>query len=156
VRPAVGLIAAGVQQRKVRPEQLRSALTSSPRLRHRRILAASVDDIAQGSQALSEIDFVELCRRAELPIPNRQAVRMTGGKRRYFDAEWDLDRGRRLVAEVDGALHLVAARWFDDQLRQNEIALDGATVLRYPSFFIRSEPNIVADQLRRALSRRYR
>src|SRR5207344_1710344 len=63
-RPACGILAAGVQQRLVTPEQLRAALALAPRTRHRRFLACAVDDIAQGAQAMSEIDFARLCRRA--------------------------------------------------------------------------------------------
>jgi very-short-patch-repair endonuclease len=105
-----------------------------------------------GADALSEIDFVRLCRRHGLPAPTQQAVRrQAGGRRRYLDAEWRLADGRRVCAEVDGAVHLVARRWFEDQLRQNEIALTGTTVLRFPSAVVRAEPELVARQLRRAL-----
>jgi hypothetical protein len=48
-------------------------------------------------------------------------------------------------------LHLVAARWWDDQLRQNELTLADAIVLRFPSVIVRTEPTVVATQLRRAL-----
>jgi very-short-patch-repair endonuclease len=53
--------------------------------------------------------------------------------------------------EVDGALHLTPRRWWDDQLRQNEIVIGGTIVLRYPSVVVRDSPNIVAAQLRRLL-----
>jgi very-short-patch-repair endonuclease len=56
-----------------------------------------------------------------------------------------------VVAEVDGALHLAVRRWWDDQLRQNELSLADALVLRFPSVVVRTEPGQVADQLRRAL-----
>jgi very-short-patch-repair endonuclease len=58
-----------------------------------------------------------------------------------------------VVVEVDGALHLVATRWWDDQLRQNELTLADAIVLRFPSVIVRTEPTVVATQLRRALLR---
>jgi very-short-patch-repair endonuclease len=64
---------------------------------------------------------------------------------------WRLPDGRRLVVEVDGALHLVARRWWDDQLRQNELVLGGDLVLRYPSVVVRCEKALVLDQLRRLL-----
>jgi hypothetical protein len=151
-RPAVGLLAATVQQRLVSAAQLRDAIVAAPRTRHRALLLSAVDDIAMGSDALSEIDFVALCRRHGLPLPTQQAVRVDSrGKRRYLDAEWILPSGRRVAAEVDGAIHLVPQRWFDDQLRQNEITLSGTVVLRFPSVVIRTEPELVAAQLRRAL-----
>jgi len=56
-----------------------------------------------------------------------------------------------VVVEIDGALHLTQHRWWDDQLRQNDLALNNALILRYPSVIIRAEPELVADQLRQAL-----
>lgn len=151
-RPASGVLAAGVQQRLVTAGQLQVALDGAPRTRHRHALWNAVTDIAMGAEALSEIDFVLLCRRNGLPPPRQQAVRVErSGRRRYLDAEWLRFDGRRLVCEIDGALHLTPRRWFDDQLRQNEIVLSGSLVLRYPSVVVRTEEKLVADQLRRAL-----
>ncbi len=151
-RPACGLLAAVVQQRLITADALAGCVTSAPRTRHRAALLAAVHDIGQGAHALSEIDFVRLCRRHGLPEPSRQAVRPEpGGRRRYLDVEWRRGDGRRMVVEVDGALHLVARRWWDDQLRQNELAISGDMVLRFPSVVVRSEQALVVDQLRRAL-----
>jgi hypothetical protein len=151
-RPACGLLAAGVQQRLVTAAQLRTALGANTRTRHRHAMQLAVDDIAQGAQALSEIDLGRLCRRHGLPQPVRQAVRADRrGRRRYVDAEWTSRSGKKVAAEVDGALHLAPRRWWDDQLRQNEFVISGDLVLRFPTVVIRHEQLIVADQLRRAL-----
>lgn len=151
-RPGCGLLAAGVQQRLVSATALRDALDASANLRHRRVLIAAADDIAMGAHALSEIDFVGLCRRHGLPLPVLQAVRVeASGRRRYLDAEWRRRDGRRLVAEVDGAIHLAARRWWDDQLRQNELTLTRSLVLRFPSVIVRTDEALVVDQLRRGL-----
>jgi hypothetical protein len=151
-RPACGLLAAGVQQRLTTAPRLRSAVIASATVRHRHALLCALDDIEMGAQALSEIDFVRLCRRHGLPAPVQQRVRRDrSGRRRYLDAEWLLPDGRRLVVEVDGAVHLAPQYWFDDQLRQNEVALGGALVLRYPSVIVRTEEPLVVSQLHRAL-----
>ena len=151
-RLACGLFAAAVQQRIVRPDDLSDSLARVSRTRHRAALASAVADIAQGADALSEIDLVRLCRRFGLPAPIQQAVRKErGGRRRYLDASWRRRDGRLVVVEVDGALHLSARRWWDDQLRQNEITLGDALVLRFPSVIVRTQPGVVAAQLRRAL-----
>lgn len=151
-RPACGLLAAAVQQQLVHTDDLRAALANAPRLRHRRSMCLAVDDIAQGAQALSEIDLRRLCARFGLPAPAHQAVRIEpNGRRRYLDAEWRLTDGRVVAVEVDGALHLTPRRWQDDQLRQNEVVLGGTLVLRYPSFVVRNEQVLVAQQLARAL-----
>ena len=151
-RPACGLLAATVQQRLIRPSDVVGAVEAASRTRHRRPLLAAAQDIAQGAQALSEIDLARLCRRQGLPEPLRQAVRQEpSGRRRYLDAEWRTRSGRRVVAEVDGALHLIAGRWWDDQLRQNELAIAGDVVLRFPTVVVRNEVHLVVDQLTRAL-----
>lgn len=151
-RAACGILAAGVQQRLVTADQLRAAVEIRTRLRHRQVLLLAVDDIAQGAHALSEIDFARLCRRFGLPPPRHQAVRIEpDGRRRYLDAEWLRADGRRLVVEVDGALHLAPRPWWDDQFRQNELVIAGDLVLRYPSVVVRAEEGTVADQLRRIL-----
>jgi hypothetical protein len=152
-RSACGILVASVQQRIVTPAGLRAALIEAQRTRHRRLLMMTVDDIEQGAQALSEIDFVALCRRYRLPPPQQQAVRQDReGRRRYLDATWRRRDGRLVVVEVDGAVHLDQRRWWDDQLRQNEVTLgDDAIVLRFPSTVVRCQADLIAAQLRRAL-----
>jgi hypothetical protein len=151
-RPAAGILAAGVQQRLLSAPQLGRVLEDSPRTRHRSVLLAAVRDIGQGAEALSEIDFARLCHRFKLPAPTRQAVRIQhDGRRRYLDAQWTRADDRVVAAEVDGALHLTPRRWWDDQYRQNELTIAGTIVLRFPSTVVRTEPKLVADQLRRAL-----
>ncbi|MBA3619426.1 MAG: hypothetical protein H0W56_07540 [Acidothermales bacterium] len=150
-RRACAIIAAGVQQRLTTVGRLRRELLRAGAVRHRRLLTGLLDDIAGGAQALSEIDFARLCRRGRLPAPTRQAVRRDSrGRRRYLDVEWRLN-GKVFVVEVDGGVHLVAAQSWEDQLRQNELVLKGDTVLRYPSVIIRTEPQLVLDQLRSLL-----
>jgi hypothetical protein len=152
-RSASGLLAATVQQRLLRAGALAQAVDEAPRLRHRAAMVHAVADIEQGAQALSEIDFVRLCRRNGLPKPTHQAVRRdASGRRRYLDASWTLPGDRIVAVEVDGALHLNVRTWRNDQLRQNELVLDGMVLLRYPSDVVRYEEQLVVAQLRRALS----
>lgn len=151
-RSACGVAVAAVQQRLISAVQLTQAIQAAVGARHRRALRAAAADVAMGSEALSEIDFVRLCRRAGLPEPSRQSVRTDSmGRRRYLDAVWDLADGRTLAVEVDGALHLAVSQWWSDQLRQNELTLAGSVVLRFPSVVIRTEPAVVIGQLQQAL-----
>ena len=86
-RPACGLLAAAVQQRRTSAVTLSAARERAPRQKHRRLLIGCCHDIGQGAQALSEIDFVRLCRRFGLPRPIQQMVRVEPtGQRRYLDA----------------------------------------------------------------------
>jgi hypothetical protein len=151
-RPACAILASGVQQRLVTASALHAALTEQPKVRHFRALRLALYDIEQGAQALSEIDFISLCKRNRLPLPTHQAVRIEpSGRRRYLDVEWKLSGGRVLAAEVDGAIHVAPLNWILDQMRQNEVVLDGTPLLRYPSIVIRSEEASVVAQLRRGL-----
>jgi hypothetical protein len=151
-RGALGVLAAGVQQRLVRPSDLRDAATSMRELRRRRLVTATVDDLAGGAQALSEIDAVRVCRRAELPPPTQQSVRThRRGRRRYLDLAWD---GWGLSAEIDGFQHMEIRQWCDDLLRQNELVIARTDVLRFPSLLIRTEPQTFTDQIARALLQR--
>ncbi|HEU5268237.1 MAG TPA: hypothetical protein VFU35_16125 [Jatrophihabitans sp.] len=151
-RPGCGLLAAAVQQRLTTAAALRAAIDAAPRVRHRALLWLAIADIEGGSEALSEIDFVRLCRRHGIPDPMRQAVRLDSyGRRRYLDASWRRADGRLVAVEVDGALHLAPRQWWNDQLRQNELALSDALVLRYPTVILRTEQRLVARQVIRAL-----
>ena len=62
-----GLFAAAVQQRLIGPGELASAVRDATAPRHRATLLAAVADIAQGAEALSEIDFDRLRRRTGCP-----------------------------------------------------------------------------------------
>lgn len=151
-RPGCGLLAAAVQQRLTTAAELRQALVAATRTRNRAAFIAAVEDIGQGSQALSEIDFIRLCRRFGLPKPEQQTVRLEpNGRRRYLDVTWRRDDGRLVVVEVDGAHHMNAGQWESDQLRHNEIAIEAAVVLRFSSVVVRDMPAYVAGQVKRAL-----
>jgi hypothetical protein len=152
-RSACAILAAAVQQQLVKPSELTDAVEAVWNVRHRRAMLAALADIAQGSQSLSEIDFVRLCRTYHLPVPTRQTIRVEpSGRRRYLDVEWRLPDGRIVAVEVDGALHLEVQQWVADQLRHNEVVLGGTVVLRFPSVVVREEPGLVVQQLRRALA----
>jgi hypothetical protein len=151
-RAACGLLAATVQQQLTTANRLLTELDSVGRVRHRRVMRAALADIAGGSQALSEIDFVRFCRARGLPEPVRQVVRRDlSGRRRYLDVEWRLPDGRRLSVEIDGIGHLDAARWYDDLLRTAELVATGSSdPLRLPALAVRLEPDRV-ERIIRAL-----
>jgi hypothetical protein len=146
-RRACAILAAAVQQRLTTVPRLADQLDRAGQIRHCAVLAAVLRDIDGGSQSLAEIDFYRLCRRFRLPPPQRQRLRVDArGRRRYLDADFG-----NVVVEVDGALHLRPLDWWADMARQNELAIDGRRVLRFPSLVIRTQPQVVAEQLRRAL-----
>lgn len=151
-RPACGLLAAVVQQRLTTASRLTTALDAAGPVRHARLLRTVLRDIEGGAEALTEIDFGRLCRRAGLPPPVRQEVRRdASGRRRYLDATLRDVHGRLVRVEVDGAVHLAPATYWDDMRRGNELVLAGERVLRFPSVALYLEEPVVVDQLRRAV-----
>jgi hypothetical protein len=143
------VLAAACQQRRVTPEEVREVLAVLPNVRRRTLIRTTLADIEGGAEALSEIDFVRLCRKFNLPLPDRQEQRRDAhGRNRYLDAYW---REWHLHVEVDGAHHMDVRHWAADMLRQNEIWIAGDRILRFPAWLIRQNPAHVANQLREAL-----
>jgi hypothetical protein len=144
------VLAAGVQQRLVRPPDLASVVVANQRLYRRKLIAETLGDIAGGAQALSELDFTRLViRPCQLPVPDRQSRRKDAdGKWRYLDAVWE---GARLVVEIDGAQHADVQQYWDDMSRDNDLQIDGYRVLRFPSWLVRHHPGYVAERIRRAI-----
>jgi hypothetical protein len=149
-REAQLVLATACQQRRVLPSEVAEVLAILPTVRRRRLMLTTLTDIEGGAEALSEIDFALLCRRYQLPEPDRQVHRTDcSGRRRYLDAYWP---ERRLHVEVDGAHHLDARQWAADMVRQNEVWIAGDRILRFPAWLIRTDPAAVVDQLRAALT----
>jgi very-short-patch-repair endonuclease len=148
-RGAQAVLAAGVQQRLVRVEDLMAVVTGNQRLPRRGLIKNTLHDIAGGAQALSELDFTRLLRRHRLPEPDRQAQRLDStGRRRWLDALWE---AARLIVEVDGIHHLDAAQYWADMDRDNDFTLTGYRVLRFPAFAVRYNSGQVARMIREAL-----
>jgi hypothetical protein len=149
-RGARAILAAGVQQRLVRPGDLSRVVDANQRLYRRTLVKETLGDIEGGAQALSELDFTRLVvRQYGLPEPDRQRVRKdSGGKRRYLDAVWE---AAKVVVEIDGSQHMEAQQYWDDMNRDNDLRIDGYTVLRFPSWLVRHHPEYVADRIKRAI-----
>ncbi len=150
-RGAQAVLAAGVQQRLVRVEHLAGLAAINRRLRRRRLITDTLDDIAGGVRALSELDFTRLVIRAYgLPAPDRQSRRKdASGRNRYLDALWE---DRKLVVEIDGSQHTDPWQYWDDMERDADLQLDGYRVLRFPAWVVRYNPGHVAAKVRAALS----
>jgi hypothetical protein len=137
---------ASVQQGVVPVAALRRELAAAGRIRHAGILLSILADIEGGADSLSEIDFFKLARKAGLPPPIRQSIRFdSSGRRRYLDADFGT-----FAVEVDGAFHLRAQNYWADAQRQNELVLGGDHILRFSSYAIRLDEDVVLAQLRRA------
>jgi hypothetical protein len=150
-RGSMAVLAAGVQQRLVRVADLRLMADRSETLRRRKMIIEALGDIAGGSQALSELDFVRLVVRPfGLPEPSRQADRLDRrGRRRWIDAAWD---DCKIAVEIDGAQHTEdpLQRW-DDMERDIDLTLGGYRTLRFPGWLVRDNPEYVACRIREVL-----
>lgn len=147
-RYASAVLAAVVQQKLCTPRQLADELRFVGRVRHKQTMRLVIDDIAGGSEALSEIDLVGLCRRFGLTTPARQVVRRDrSGRKRYLDSEWDLGDGRVVVLEVDGSHHAEVQHWEADMKRERGIVLSGRHVLRATANEARNDQAALAADL---------
>jgi very-short-patch-repair endonuclease len=148
-RGTQAVLAAGVQQRLARPGDLLEVVERNPRLARRAMIRATLDDIAGGAQALSELDLIRLVRRHRLPEPDRQAPRRDpAGRRRWLDAVWE---AARVIVEVDGIHHIDATEYWADMDRDIDLTLGGYRVLRFPAFVVRYHGGYVAGRIREAL-----
>ncbi|MEV0456177.1 endonuclease domain-containing protein [Catellatospora methionotrophica] len=143
------IVAAACQQRLTTPDELCEVLGRLPRAPRRELIAATVRDAAGGAGALSEIDFLRLCRKHRLPVPELQQRRVdASGRVRYRDAYW---REFGLHVEVDGGHHMEVGHCEADMRRQNYIWTSGDRILRFTAHQVRNHPADVAATLRTAL-----
>jgi len=147
-RQAALVIAMCVQQRLTTPGPLWDAVESVRRDRRRSLIRSVTRDVLIGAESLGELDFARMCRRAGLPTPDRQAVRVVPGGRAYLDCRFDR---YRVVVEIDGIHHLEPDNWIADALRQNEVTIGADRVLRVPVIGLRVRGEEFMDQLRRVL-----
>lgn len=146
---ARAIIAAAFQQRLVDAVSMREALGRLTRVARRRLIAATINDAAGGSESISELEFVVLCRRNGLPVPTRQVLaRDASGRRRYRDAYFE---PWRVHVEIDGGQHMEVEAWWRDMRRQNELWIAGDRVLRFPSWALRNDAAVVVATVRAAL-----
>ena len=141
-------VAAAVQQRLVRPADLRRDLVQMVQLRRAPLLRTVLDDVELGAHAASELDFLRFLRRSGLPAPDRLQRRVRVGSVLYLDAWWER---QRVCAEMDGAHHRLVGQWDADLLRANDIVVvaqhDRVLLLRFTTGNLRHDAERVAAQL---------
>lgn len=148
-RDAVAIIAATFQQRLVSVADVLPVLARFRRLRRRAVIEAAITDAGGGAESAYEIDFARLCRKANLPEPSRQAVRVDrDGRRRYRDVYFD---EWRVQVEIDGSQHMDVRAWYADMREHNEAAIEGVRLLRFPGWALRHRSMEVIADVRAAL-----
>lgn len=146
---AATLMAMAVQQRLTTGQQLLDAVDVVKGRTRRAFILRIARDVADGAQALGELQFADACRRRGLPTPSRQVLRRLPGRRAYLDVYFD-DYG--LVVEIDGAGHLWGLKSVDDNLRENAVVIGGDRVLRVNVIGLRLDEDAFMEQVREALA----
>lgn len=116
------LLAAAVQQRRLRPAALRQLVAARRNLPRRGLILETLADIEGGSHSLPELEWLRGLRRAGLPSPTRQAVVRGPHGRYYLDAEF---APYGVAVEINGAQHLELLAREADDLRRARIAIGG-------------------------------
>jgi very-short-patch-repair endonuclease len=143
------IIAAAFQQRLVGGDEVERVLGRMPTVRRRALVLRTAKDACDGSETITELDLVSLCRTSGLPIPSRQVIRRdASGRKRYLDAYFD---DWRIRIEIDGAHHMQVEQWWSDMARHNDLSVRGEVVLRFPAWMVREQPNDVVATIRDAL-----
>ena len=149
-RTAALLLCMVVQQRLVRPDGLLQAWSSRRRWMpepRRGLVDHLIGDVVNGAQSLGELDLVECLRTRGLPEPDRQIVRTPPSGRIYLDLGWE---AIGLFVEVDGGHHALSLNPVADALRQNDVVLGAAIVLRVPVMGLRLDAAAFITQIERA------
>ena len=141
-RPARAIILAGVQQRRVRPDDLRDALGRRGPCKHHALIVESIADAEGGIASVPEHDFDQIVRRYGLPRPDRQVVVRRKDGRYYLDADWERFD---VSAEVHGTQHLQVLTWDADLDRHNVLTAGGRRILQFTSYAVRHRKADVAN-----------
>ncbi|NYI44715.1 hypothetical protein BJ993_001795 [Nocardioides aromaticivorans] len=148
LRAAHGVLAATVQQRLTTAARLSAWVEQLRPLRRAAGFRSMLRDVEGGVHSGAERDVARLCRRFDLPFPDRQTIRVdTSGRRRWTDCEWRLPGGRILVLEVDGAFHMEVTQWTADLRRDRRLTAPDRMVVRASAYELRHEPAEVAADL---------
>jgi very-short-patch-repair endonuclease len=147
-REAALALTMTVQQRLATAEGIGEALLAVRRDKRRAFTQGVVLDLLGGVRSLGELDVLRECRRRDLPEPSRQLLRRGRNGTYYLDLCWE---EWSLVVEVDGIQHSWASEIVGDAIRQNDITLEGARVLRLPLLGLRVAPDDFFRQIELAL-----
>lgn len=150
-RAARVVILRAMQNRRVTGAELRAAVATRGPCRHHAVILESIVDAEGGIDSLPEHDFRTLVRAGGLPEPTHQEVRQGVDGRYLLDAHWEK---YRLSAEIQGVHHFEVLTRDADLERQNDLVVEGESLLLFTSYAVRRQQDMVAGTLRRALYRR--
>jgi very-short-patch-repair endonuclease len=147
-KQAALVLTMAVQQGMATPEQLGLEMLRVRRDRRRLFINTVILDLLGGVRSLGELDVARELRRRGFPEPSRQVLRKGRNGTYYLDLIWD---DWRVVVEIDGIHHTWAQNVVGDALRQNDVTLKNATVLRMPLLGLRVAADEFFTQIGQAL-----
>jgi len=147
-RQAALILTMAVQQGLTTAECLGVEMLRVKRDKRRSFIHTVLLDLLGGVRSLGELEFARELRRRGLPEPTRQVLRRGRNGKYYLDVIWDQ---WGLVVEIDGIHHSWAQNVVADALRQNDVTLQSATVLRLPLLGLRVAADEFFEQIELAL-----
>jgi hypothetical protein len=143
------IVADAVQRGKVTLDELAGELDhgqAQGSARYRRVLA----EVADGVRSAAEGDLHDLVRREHLPDPLYNPSLYAGTEFIAIPDAWWPDAG--VAGEIDSRQwHLSPSDWERTLARGTRMSAHGIIVLRFPPRRLRTEPRVVAAELRSAL-----
>lgn len=138
-REAAFVLTLVVQRGLTDVAELGRAMLAVRRDKRREFIHGVLLDLDGGVRSIGELDVARQCRERGLPEPSRQVLRRGRNGTYYLDIYWDR---WKLVVEVDGIQHILGPNVVGDAIRQNDLAIQGLTVLRLPLIGLR----VAADE----------
>lgn len=133
------LVIASVQQRLLRPDDVRRTVAMRPKLARRVVIIQSIDDVEGGLHSLPERAWDRARRRYRLPEPTRQQpVRRSDGTW-YLDADF---APGGVGVEINGVQHLRAVDAVRDHHRRNVLGTGGRLMITLDSRTVRQRPGV--------------
>jgi hypothetical protein len=133
---ARALLAAAVQQRLLRGDELRVVAAGRRTLPGRRLILETISDAQGGAHSLPEMELLRGLRRAGLPEPRRQR------KLQRADGTWYLDNDFAeflVTVEVNGLQHYEQTLREADDFRRAVLQIGGRIVVDLSSYAVRHQ-----------------
>jgi hypothetical protein len=144
------LVASAVQRRRCTIQVLARELAEGP-ARGSTLLRTALAEVADGIRSAAEGDFLDLVKRARLPMPMFNARIYDGARLLAVVDSWWPQAG--VAAEIDSrAWHLSPEDWQRTVARHTRLSERGIVVLHFTPQRLRSDRAAVAASIRSALA----
>jgi hypothetical protein len=133
---ARAMLAAAVQQRLLRGDDLRVVAAGRRTLPGRRLILETIGDAQGGAHSLPEMQLMRGLRRTGLPEPRRQRTLQRADGRWYLDVDFT---DFLVTVEVNGLQHYEQTLREQDDFRRAVLQIGGRIVADLSSYAVRHE-----------------